>query len=589
MQQIVLVLLSLLALSSASPRTSTSKRENTREGITFPLHKRSSHGPVRPGLLSAKELASNKAVTDVDGLQATRNALIDKYVEGAAAKRALAEKRAARDAEHKREEERLGKKRAVKDIAMTNHNFDTVYSATLQLGTPPKEFSVLLDTGSSDTWVTASNCNCISVGCTSCAAGASWDPSTSSTYSARGKILAISYGSGTVAGYTGSDVASLGGFSIADQVVGIVNQSAAVLPGSVEGLMGLAFGSIAHAGGTPWWLRVLAGEAGETLDNPTMSFWLSRYIESRDGSDSTQPGGQFTIGGTNSSLYTGDIAYFDVIQPAKWWAINLEAVGRDGLDNVSVDSPSAISLVDSGTTLIAGQDIVVDAVIGSLEGAMKAEAIAAKLRGFYALPCDSNTTVSFTFSGQTYTMSSHDLLYTRIDDLRPNYCLSSLFVYSSADRHSIDFRNPYSPYWIIGAAFLKNVYSVYTLGDSANDGTPAGIQGMGNLGTTAKVGFARLSDVKGEIGMATRASNENDSGSTGSSTAASVTLSLDSSTNLPLGVIPGLTTEVVVVTATNEGAAPGPSAGSNAAVKAVGSASAVAAVSSLLVAGLALL
>lgn len=43
------------------------------------------------------------------------------------------------------------------------------------------------------------------------------------------------------------------------------------------------------------------------------------------------------IGGTNTSLYTGDITYYDVIQPAKWWLITLASVGlQGGGDPVSV-------------------------------------------------------------------------------------------------------------------------------------------------------------------------------------------------------------------------------------------------------------
>jgi len=127
-----------------------------------------------------------------------------------------------------------------------------------------------------DTWVTAPNCTCTSQGCSSCVSGSSWDPSTSSTYSRRGAILQISYGSGVVNGWTGEDVASLGGFTVEDQVIGIVDSAARVLPGDVEGLMGLAFGRITRADGTPWWLRVLAGEGGASVDAGVMSFWLSR-------------------------------------------------------------------------------------------------------------------------------------------------------------------------------------------------------------------------------------------------------------------------------------------------------------------------
>jgi hypothetical protein len=61
-------------------------------------------------------------------------------------------------------------------------------------------------------------------------------------------------------------------------VIGVVDNAASVLPGDVEGLMGLAFGYVARAGGTPWWLRVVNGEGGSSADGGVMSFWLSRYV-----------------------------------------------------------------------------------------------------------------------------------------------------------------------------------------------------------------------------------------------------------------------------------------------------------------------
>lgn len=140
-------------------------------------------------------------------------------------------------------------------------------------------------------------------------------------------------------------------------MIGVVNAAARVLPGDVSGLMGLAFGYLARSGGTPWWLRVFAGDANETggtIDEPVMGFWFSRFVPIRcratcfgiepigryinsTGEVMNYSGGQMTLGGTNTSLYTGDINYIDVVKPAKWWVIPLEQVGLVDGPTVDVD------------------------------------------------------------------------------------------------------------------------------------------------------------------------------------------------------------------------------------------------------------
>ena len=43
------------------------------------------------------------------------------------------------------------------------------------------------------------------------------------------------------------------------------------------------------------------------------------------------------------------------------------------------------AIIDTGTTLIGGQDTVIDAILGNVDGAVKGEQVASKMRGFYAL------------------------------------------------------------------------------------------------------------------------------------------------------------------------------------------------------------
>ena len=81
--------------------------------------------------------------------------------------------------------------------------------------------------------------------------------------------------------------------------------SSGVLQKPLAGLMGLAFTAIASSGATPFWQA-----ATPQFSDPLMSFYLGRQ-ESSDGSSSTDlvANGVFTLGGTNETLFSGDLEF----------------------------------------------------------------------------------------------------------------------------------------------------------------------------------------------------------------------------------------------------------------------------------------
>ena len=84
------------------------------------------------------------------------------------------------------------------------------YYGSLEVGTPPQEFQVVFDTGSSDLWIPAGSCKLES---SNCASKTTFDKSKSSTYAevAPGakSAFSIQYGSGPVSGTYGVDVVTL--------------------------------------------------------------------------------------------------------------------------------------------------------------------------------------------------------------------------------------------------------------------------------------------------------------------------------------------------------------------------------------------
>lgn len=183
-----------------------------------------------------------------------------------------------------------------------------------------------------DLWLADQQCD------SGCNGVATFDPSQSSTFTNESLPFSIKYGSGAAEGSLGQDVVQMAGFSVQNQIFGAYffftslpcvtkdfagvcdMVSSGLITSPVSGLMGLAWGSIASSGATPFW-QTLAS-AG-VWDEPLMTFQLTRFINQTNRAV-LEAGGTFTMGGLNSSLYTGEIDYVDVPSDAiTFWTLPL--------------------------------------------------------------------------------------------------------------------------------------------------------------------------------------------------------------------------------------------------------------------------
>ncbi|CAM5119646.1 unnamed protein product [Eretmochelys imbricata] len=125
----------------------------------------------------------------------------------------------------------------------TNY-MDIEYYGTISIGTPAQEFSVLFDTGSvllqDSLQAYCSNHN-------------QFNPSDSSTYEATNESLSIQYGSGSMTGFLAYDTVQIGGMVDTKQNFGLseTQPGTAFEYSKFDGILGLAFPSIASSGATP--------------------------------------------------------------------------------------------------------------------------------------------------------------------------------------------------------------------------------------------------------------------------------------------------------------------------------------------------
>jgi cathepsin D len=85
-------------------------------------------------------------------------------------------------------------------------------------------------------------------------------------------------------------------------------------------MMGLAFGAISSTKMLPFWQGLISSNQ---LAAPEMAIWLTRFLDTNFQEE--EPGGSFTLGGTNSSLYHGDIEFLPLAGPSQptYWLLSV--------------------------------------------------------------------------------------------------------------------------------------------------------------------------------------------------------------------------------------------------------------------------
>jgi hypothetical protein len=90
-----------------------------------------------------------------------------------------------------------------------------------------------------------------------------------------------------------------------------------------------------------------------------------------------------TIGGTNSSLYTGNINYINLTQ-AQYWMIPMTSIDV-GTQAITLSGSNQNAVIDTGTTLIGGPKNVLDALYSQVPGSAPGTALSSSLADYYLI------------------------------------------------------------------------------------------------------------------------------------------------------------------------------------------------------------
>ncbi|XP_058931662.1 gastricsin [Kogia breviceps] len=321
-------------------------------------------------------------------------------------------------------------------VSETMDYMDAAYFGEISIGTPPQNFLVLFDTGSSNLWVPSVYCQ--SQACTS---HSRFNPRLSSTYSTNGQTFSLQYGSGSLAGFFGYDTLTVQGIKVPNQEFGLSENEPGTnfLYAKFDGIMGMAYPDLSMGGAT----TALQGMLQEgALTSPVFSFYLGRQQGFHDG-------GAVIFGGVDSSLYTGQISWAPVTHEL-YWQIGIEEF-LIGDQATGWCSQGCQAIVDTGTSLLT----VPQQFMGSL-----LQATGAQEDEYGQLLVDCNNiqslpTLTFTINGVQFPLSPAS--YILNNDGRS--CMVGVEPTYLPSQNG-------QPLWILGDVFLRSYYSVYDMGNN---------------------------------------------------------------------------------------------------------------------------
>lgn len=318
------------------------------------------------------------------------------------------------------------------DSVIPIHDYQNAqYYGPVQVGTPPKTFNVIYDTGSSNLWVPNADCYfCV------WAQKDVYDRTQSMTYVRNDTEIAIQYGSGPVSGRESRDTVTIAGLELTDYLFAemdtLTGLGTGYFLGKFDGILGLGWSRLAVNGIPPVFDALMASKK---VERNLFAFSLGTST----GSD-----GELTLGGVDSTKFKGSLKYVPLSRKA-YWELDATELSIGGVPVVSEANTPVI--VDSGTSLIAAP---VEAV-----NKIAAQTGAWSFKGVTVMNCDTRFTLTVKVGDVTLTLDEKDLLMP----FAYNYCMLMIM--------GIKFPKPMDKLWILGDVLMRKYYTVFDYDQAA--------------------------------------------------------------------------------------------------------------------------
>ncbi|KAM0544703.1 hypothetical protein ACHAPJ_011690 [Fusarium lateritium] len=365
--------------------------------------------------------------------------------------------------------------------------YASIFDVEVQFGN--QSFMLLVDTGSSDTWVVGTGFQCIDSSDNSiqpqskCDYASTYD-TTSTFRPEHNQTFGVKYGTGIATGMVGYEDLTMGGIKVTNQTVGIANSTDDIGDGVRSGLLGLAYPQLTSAHpGVNYPNDSLSLIINRAVYDPFLVSmhkrglvepWFSLAIDRLAGNTSSGHGGYLGLGELPPVDHSDEWttvpvevsksipkAFYANSKPVlTWWTLTIDAVTW-GPASTSSNSSSTILTSNTTTNSTAFQAVVdsgnprnmfPDAVARKINAAFDPPGVYDKKRDAFVVDCDARApALGVVIGGDTFWHDQRDMIMHAKDGV----CTSGVGATQEALDITVHF---------LGDTFLKNVVSVFDFG-----------------------------------------------------------------------------------------------------------------------------
>ncbi|MCJ1290464.1 hypothetical protein MMC34_002002 [Xylographa carneopallida] len=301
---------------------------------------------------------------------------------------------------------------------------DFSYFSAVQFGSSGEMLYMLLDTGSSDTWVMGSDCKS-----TACGTHNTFGSANSNTLKTSETTFSETYGTGNVSGMVVTDTVELAGMKVSLAFGSGSEVSDHFDNYPMDGILALGRPGASNLGG-PTFLQALGN--AKLLPANIFGINLQRHV---DGTTD----GEVNFGAADTSKFQGQLTYVDTAND-QLWEIPVDDVSVGG---VACKMTGNTAIIDTGTSQLFMPPTQAKQLFAQIPGSVQADSET------FHIPCDTTISIQMVFAKMPFSISPEDYVGSPVAG--GDLCESTIF--------GVQVEGPNQ--FLLGDVFLKNVYSVF--------------------------------------------------------------------------------------------------------------------------------